>query len=139
MATTSGIANVTIEGASDDASLIVNNNSVEWTLNFHIGGNLYIKDMPSLCVTNNLGGVMYGKSGSTTFNIDNSATNQRWLILTEDELSAYDKYVGASITDVQQSAEVETTSSCYYDLQGRRIAKPSRGLYIVGGKKIVVR
>ncbi|GEM_PF-5637003 len=72
VATTSGIANVTIEGASDDASLIVNNNSVEWTLNFHIGGNLYIKDMPSLCVTNNLGGVMYGKSGSTTFNIDNS-------------------------------------------------------------------
>ena len=94
--------------------------------------------------TNNLSPIcmqaaLNGGISNGTFNIDNSATNQRWLILTEEELSAYDKYVGASITDMQQSAEVETTSSCYYDLQGRRIAKPSRGLYIVGGKKIVVR
>ena len=26
-----------------------------------------------------------------------------------------------------------------YDLQGRRVAQPARGLYIVGGKKVIVK
>lgn len=31
------------------------------------------------------------------------------------------------------------TSLCYYDLQGRRVAKPSKGVYVVNGKKVVVK
>jgi hypothetical protein len=26
-----------------------------------------------------------------------------------------------------------------YDLQGRRVAQPARGLYIVGGKKVIIK
>lgn len=32
-----------------------------------------------------------------------------------------------------------TTKSVYYDLQGRRVANPSKGLYIVNGKKVIIK
>lgn len=33
----------------------------------------------------------------------------------------------------------EPTANSYYDLQGRRVAQPTKGLYIVNGKKVVVK
>ena len=27
----------------------------------------------------------------------------------------------------------------YYDLQGRRVTKPTKGLFIVGGRKVIVK
>ena len=32
-----------------------------------------------------------------------------------------------------------TTTSKYYDLQGRTVAQPTRGLYIVDGKKVIIK
>ena len=34
---------------------------------------------------------------------------------------------------------VETKSNVYYDLQGRKVKNPSNGLYIVNGKKMLVK
>ncbi len=31
------------------------------------------------------------------------------------------------------------TNNCYYDLQGRRVAQPTKGLYIVNGKKLLMK
>ena len=36
------------------------------------------------------------------------------------------------------SEKIEATEG-YYDLSGRRVAKPTRGLYIVNGKKVVIK
>ena len=33
----------------------------------------------------------------------------------------------------------EVNDDSFYDLSGRRVAKPTKGLYIMNGKKIVVR
>ena len=32
-----------------------------------------------------------------------------------------------------------TTDNRYYDLQGRRVAQPTKGLYIVNGKKVIIK
>lgn len=47
-------------------------------------------------------------------------------------------YAGAvdGIKDMKQNA---SKSSVYYDLQGRRIAKPAKGIYINNNKKVVVK
>ena len=37
-------------------------------------------------------------------------------------------------TNLSPSREV-----IYYDLQGRRVAKPAKGLYIVNGKKVIIK
>lgn len=41
------------------------------------------------------------------------------------------------IETVKKSAE--NTSNVYYDLQGRRVAKPGKGLYILNGKRIIMK
>ena len=52
--------------------------------------------------------------------------------------------------DLQVSYDDETTAIIsitdgkvdrvtYYDLSGRRVPKPTRGLFIVGGKKVVIK
>ena len=32
-----------------------------------------------------------------------------------------------------------TNDNAYYDLQGRRVAQPTKGLYIVNGKKVIIK
>jgi hypothetical protein len=43
------------------------------------------------------------------------------------------------LSDVSDISRDATTDNVYYDLQGRRITQPSKGLYIINGKKSVVR
>ena len=41
------------------------------------------------------------------------------------------------ITGIKNVARVQEAAASCYDLQGRRVAKPAKGLYIVNGKKVV--
>jgi hypothetical protein len=43
------------------------------------------------------------------------------------------------ITSVQDSGFRVQGSNAVYDLQGRRVAQPAKGLYIVNGKKVIVK
>ena len=42
-------------------------------------------------------------------------------------------------TGIQQNISRTELSSDYYDLQGRHVSMPTRGLYIVNGKKVVIK
>ena len=42
-------------------------------------------------------------------------------------------------TGIQQSISSVESNKDYYDLQGRRVSTPTRGLYIVNGKKVVIK
>ena len=33
----------------------------------------------------------------------------------------------------------EVNDNSYYDLQGRKVTKPTKGLYIVNGKKVIIK
>lgn len=48
-----------------------------------------------------------------------------------------DDEVTTGIADAVQSSKFKDQS--YYDLQGRKVAQPTKGLYIVNGKKVVVK
>jgi len=49
-------------------------------------------------------------------------------------------YFSAEATAVQSvKAETETKESAIYDLSGRRVENPSKGLYIVNGKKMLIK
>ena len=41
--------------------------------------------------------------------------------------------------DAVHHDKVEIRTDVVYDLQGRRVAQPGKGLYIVNGKKIVIK
>lgn len=40
---------------------------------------------------------------------------------------------------IRQIVNSQSVNRQYYDLQGRRVSRPARGLYITGGRKVVVR
>ena len=77
-----------------------------------------------------------GRVAAATFDISNDAKAQRWLIRSSADVRAEAPTAIRSIADVQQPAAGRQT---VYDLQGRRVTKPTRGLYIVDGRKVLVK
>ncbi len=49
-----------------------------------------------------------------------------------------DHYVNEGSTGIYNAQFVRSSQSVVYDLQGRRVAQPAKGLYIVNGKKVLV-
>ena len=47
--------------------------------------------------------------------------------------------VGDTTTSIENINENESGNKNYYDLQGRRVTQPQKGLYIVNGKKVIVK
>ena len=43
------------------------------------------------------------------------------------------------INEVTSEAIVTDANAVYYDLQGRRVERPGRGIYIVNGKKVIIK
>ena len=78
---------------------------------------------------------------SSTFNIANTATRQRWIILTADELPTYD-LTGISMPQADETAEVQKNTGIY-TLDGRKIhadkSQLKPGLYIINGRKTVIK
>lgn len=70
------------------------------------------------------------------------ATNKAYLHLESDPAGAraldiiFDGAEASSISDAVKSVE---KNEGYFDLQGRRVAQPTKGLYIVNGKKVIVK
>ena len=84
-------------------------------------------------------------TGGTTFNIRNTATNQRWLILTDEEMRAINTTTDGIRIVADETVENDVRGGIY-DLQGRRLQTGGtetetlpRGIYIVGGKKVIVK
>ena len=68
-------------------------------------------------------------AGIVVLNVDSSNAGARGLGITfDDETTA--------IHNVKDNMDVNKN---VYDLQGRSVAKPTKGLYIVNGKKVVIK
>ena len=69
-----------------------------------------------------------------------SMGSKYWVIFDNFRLYFYG---GVSIDDVTAIKGVSSvpaaTDNTYYDLQGRRVENPGRGLYILNGKKVIIR
>ncbi len=106
---------------------IVEINEVEYT-NFGLSGGVFKK------VNSNPKGVTV-KANRAYLQIPSSAlppaTAAEGIILVWDEET---DGISSLSTNPSPSREV-----IYYDLQGRRVAKPAKGLYIVNGKKVIVK
>lgn len=82
----------------------------------------------------------YGDVKGEDFNFSNEATTQQWVIIDEDELHILQALLPTGISEMPVAGTTPDASSrdgVVYDLQGRRVANPGHGLYIVGGKKMV--
>ncbi len=103
---------------------IVEINEVEYT-NFGLSGGVFKK-------VNSKGGTV--KANRAYLQIPSSALSSaaaEGIMLVWDEET---DGISSLSTNPSPSREV-----IYYDLQGRRVAKPAKGLYIVNGKKVIIK
>ena len=77
-------------------------------------------------------------------NVTNIPGNKAFLVLTNAEAQAKGfvlEFEDGGTTGIEtiESSKNSTESGIYYDLQGRRVENPTRGVYIVNGKKVVIK
>lgn len=82
------------------------------------------------------------------YKLNNTVTtipgNKAFLVLTNAEAQAKGfilEFEDGGTTGIEtiESSKYSTEDGVYYDLQGRRVENPTRGVYIVNGKKVVIK
>lgn len=77
-------------------------------------------------------------------NVTNIPGNKAFLVLTNAEAQAKGfvlEFEDGGTTGIEtiENSKHSTEDGIYYDLQGRRVENPTRGVYIVNGKKVVIK
>ena len=77
-------------------------------------------------------------------NVTNIPGNKASLVLTSTEAQAKTfvlEFEDGGTTGIEtiENSKNSTDDGVYYDLQGRRVENPTRGIYIVNGKKVVIK
>jgi len=83
-------------------------------------------------------GWYWGAANGAAFTI---GTHKAWLALTNAQAAAARFFLlEEDATDIYSAkSQQPIANGQYYDLQGRKVAHPTRGLYIVNGKKVVIK
>lgn len=88
-------------------------------------------------------GKTYGSVTAVAFNYADTATNQQWILISEDELPKYGfTPLSTDIQDIpsDDAAKTGATDNTIYDLSGRPLnGIPSQGLYIQNGNKYMAK
>ena len=92
--------------------------------------------------------LQYGKGGNADVlgfywvNVDGAAfecpAHKAWLALPKATTANFFS-LDDETTGVKAIENSQLTIDNYYDLQGRKVAQPTKGLYIVNGKKVIVK
>ena len=68
------------------------------------------------------------------------AANRCWLEVGNATTARQLQIGNGETTGIKNLNDNENENeNCYYDLQGRRVAQPAKGLYIINGRKVVVK
>jgi hypothetical protein len=76
--------------------------------------------------------------GTLTVGIADPGAGTNWLVFDDFTLI----YHGTNATGIEtlyRSTNTKLSDTVMYDLLGRRVSRPSKGIYIMNGRKIVVR
>ena len=61
------------------------------------------------------------------------------FILSDELMSMSFSDIDDDATGIMSVEKANETSDAIYDLQGRRVAAPRKGIYIKGGRKVVLK
>ena len=76
----------------------------------------------------------YGTISSTSFNYSDSATSQQWIIISEDELAAYQAAAiatGISTTAAEDNADVNANVTDIFSADGTKLQQTTKGVNII--------
>jgi len=83
-------------------------------------------------------GFWWGADGGAAFNY--LTPNRAYLAVPTTSTARQNFWFDSESTRISDSKMAKTTKgSLYYDLQGRQVAQPTKGLYIVNGNKVIIK
>ena len=84
---------------------------------------------------------LYGVNFYTLSTTGDIAGGKAYLKLPTASLSArmHFSFTGGEATAIESINVMEPTDDTIYDLQGRKVCHPSKGLYILNGKKVIIK
>ena len=100
--------------------------------------------VPTAITTVNGDYTNFGLSGGSFKKINNGTlpANKAYLpVLTANLPSSATEFsiVFDDVTGISRVENIQIANESYYDLQGRKVENPTKGLYIVNGKKVVIK
>jgi len=98
-------------------------------------------DYANFYLSNGSDGLGFYRVSSTRTMSANRAILQipTWLNATQNESRAINIVFDDEMTGISDATVAETQQADCYDLMGRRVAQPKRGLYIKNGKKMIIK
>lgn len=105
-----------------------------------------MSDTYDVIITDDAGEVVYQKTVRTADVLALNIDIREWAApsYTINVENDYEQYIGTfelTPTNIEEvkSEELKVKNDAMYDLTGRRVATPTKGLYIINGKKVVMR
>jgi hypothetical protein len=105
----------------------------------HVANN---RDKMRVLSKNSAGEMGFFKLSSS---VEYMAANKAWLEIPTNEQAKstfsiiFEDGGATGISEIRTLDTEDVSGGYYYDLQGRRVEKPSRGLYIHNGKKVLIK
>ncbi len=85
----------------------------------------------------NVFGWYWGAQNGAPFQIEG---HKAWLVVPKSATSTRGFAIGGEATGIEMVSGDDEADAVYYDLQGRRVTKPTvKGVYIKNGKKVMVK
>ena len=83
-------------------------------------------------------GWFYGAADGAAFQIEG---HRAWLAIPKGSQSApaFSYILDGEATGINVANSQQPMANSYYDLQGRKVANPTKGLYIVNGKTVIIK
>ena len=112
---------------SDEATTVISNgNDYYYKLSYgQSGSNM-----------SNVFGWYWGTANGGAFQIE---ANKAWLAIPKTSVSTRGFVIDGNTTGMDSLSFAESENAANYDLQGRRIDKPVKGMYISNGKKVIIK
>ena len=84
----------------------------------------------------NVFGWYWGADDGAPFQIEG---HKAWLVIPKSSAATRGFAIDGNATGIDSLPSEEPENAVYYDLQGRRIDKPAKGVYISRGKKVIIK
>ena len=78
-------------------------------------------------------------SGAVILDVSSASARALTFAFDDNETTGINEVQGSSTSEAAEPSATFKVQGDFYDLQGRRVAQPTKGLYIVNGRKVTIK